>query len=448
METSCDGRPMTSDTGSDSTLRVTTREQGPVVRQLEVEVDARHVRRAFDRAYRELAQQARVRGFRPGKAPRSILEKLYGASLAEQIEQTLVSETLPDAVEQAGLELITEPQIEAGTLSADGDFRYTARVEVKPEIALPETRGLPARRLPVQVTDKDLERELEALRQRSAPLIEEPEGTAVAEGHSVQIDFVGRIDGKAFEGGSGRGVDLEIGSGRFIPGFEDQLLGAVAGEDREVRVRFPDDYGSREVAGKDAVFAVHVVEIKRRRVPDLDDEFAKDLGEFETLDALRDRMRSDLTSAHLAEAQNALRRSLMDVLIERTPFEVPPGLVANELERQLAAARRRLQGSVPEPALHAQLERWKEDWRARVVREVREGLLLEAVAAAEAISVADEEVEKRIEEVARGQGTDAGSLRRAIGGDNLRRALRGQLMDERALDFLVREAKVEETTDS
>ncbi len=439
---------MTSDTGSDSTLRVTTREQGPVVRQLEVEVDARHVRRAFDRAYRELAQQARVRGFRPGKAPRSILEKLYGASLAEQIEQTLVSETLPDAVEQAGLELITEPQIEAGTLSADGDFRYTARVEVKPEIALPETRGLPARRLPVQVTDEDLERELESLRQRSAPLIEEPEGTGVAEGHSVQIDFVGRIDGKAFEGGSGRGVDLEIGSGRFIPGFEDQLLGAVAGEDREVRVRFPDDYGSREVAGKDAVFAAHVVEIKRRRVPDLDDEFAKDLGEFETLDALRDRMRSDLTSAHLAEAQNALRRSLMDVLIERTAFEVPPGLVANELERQLAAARRRLQGSVPEPALQAQLERWKEDWRARAEREVREGLLLEAVAAAEAISVADEEVEKRVEEVARGQDTDAGSLRRAIGGDNLRRALRGQLMDERALDFLVREAKVEETTDS
>jgi len=439
---------MTSDTGSDSTLRVTTSEQGPLVRQLEVEVDARHVRRAFDRAYRELARQARVRGFRPGKAPRSVLEKLYGASLTEQIEQTLVSETLPDAVEQAGLELITEPQIEAGTLAADGDFRYTARVEVKPEIALPETRGLPAHLPAVQVTDEDVERELEALRQRSAPLVEEPAATAVAEGHAVQIDFVGRVDGKAFEGGSGRGVSLEIGSGRFIPGFEDQLLGAVAGEDRELRVRFPDDYSSREVAGKDAVFAVHVVEIKRRRVPDLDDEFAKDLGEFTTLDELRDRIRSDLTSARLAEAQSVLRRSLLDVLIERTRFEVPPGLVANELERQIAAARRRLQGSVPEPALQAQLERWKEDWRERAEREVRESLLLEAVAVAEAISVSDEEVEARIEEVARGQGADVGALRRAMGEDHLRRALRAQLLDERALDFLVREAKVEEKTDS
>jgi trigger factor len=439
---------MTSDTGSDSTLRVTTSEQGSVVRQLEVEVDARRVRRAFDRAYRELARQARVRGFRPGKAPRSVLEKLYGASLAEQIEQTLVSETLPDAVEQAGLELITEPQIEAGTLAADGDFRYTARVEVKPEIVLPDTRGLPVRRPAVQVNDEDVERELEALRQRSAPLVEEPENTAVAEGHSVQVDFVGRIDGKPFEGGSGRGVDLEIGSGRFIPGFEEQLIGAVAGEDRELAVRFPDDYGSREVAGKDAVFAAHVVAIKRRHVPDLDDEFAKDRGEFETLEELRDRIRSDLMSARLAEAQNVLRRGLMDVLIERTPFEVPPGLVANELERQLGAARRRLQGSVPEQALHAQLERWKEDWRERAEREVREGLLLEAVAAAEAISVTDEEVEQRIEEVALGQGTDAEALRSAVGRDNLQRALRAQLVDERALDFLVREAKVEETTDS
>jgi trigger factor len=439
---------MTSETGSDSTLRVTTSEPGPVVRQLEVEVDARRVRRAFDRAYRELAKQARVRGFRPGKAPRSVLEKLYGASLTEQIEQTLVSETLPDAIEQAGLELITEPQIEAGTLAADGDFRYTARVEVKPEIVLPDTRGLPVRRPAVQVNDEDVERELEALRQRSAPLVEEPENTAVAEGHSVQVDFVGRIDGKPFEGGSGRGVDLEIGSGRFIPGFEDQLIGAVAGEDRELAVRFPDDYGSREVAGKDAVFAAHVVAIKRRHVPDLDDEFAKDRGEFETLEELRDRIRSDLTSARLAEAQNVLRRGLMDVLIERTPFEVPPGLVANELERQLGAARRRLQGSVPEQALHAQLERWKEDWRERAEREVREGLLLEAVAAAEAISVTDEEVEQRIEEVALGQGTDAEALRSAVGRDNLQRALRAQLVDERALDFLVREAKVEETTDS
>lgn len=439
---------MTSETGSDSTLRVTTSEPGPVVRQLEVEVDARRVRRAFDRAYRELAKQARVRGFRPGKAPRSVLEKLYGASLTEQIEQTLVSETLPDAIEQAGLELITEPQIEAGTLAADGDFRYTARVEVKPEIVLPDTRGLPVRRPAVQVNDEDVERELEALRQRSAPLVEEPENTAVAEGHSVQVDFVGRIDGKPFEGGSGRGVDLEIGSGRFIPGFEDQLIGAVAGEDRELAVRFPDDYGSREVAGKDAVFAAHVVAIKRRHVPDLDDEFAKDRGEFETLEELRDRIRSDLMSARLAEAQNVLRRGLMDVLIERTPFEVPPGLVANELERQLGAARRRLQGSVPEQALHAQLERWKEDWRERAEREVREGLLLEAVAAAEAISVTDEEVEQRIEEVALGQGTDAEALRSAVGRDNLQRALRAQLVDERALDFLVREAKVEETTDS
>ncbi len=433
---------------SPSPIRVQTREESSVVRSLEVEVDASLVKRAFARSYRDLAKQVRVRGFRPGKTPRSVLEKLYGASVTEQVEQTLVAQTLPDAVEQSGLRPVTEPAIEASLVRENETFQYTARLEVRPEVVLPEIRGLSGQRRKVDVQDSDVDRELESLRQRNAPLLEEPEGCTVEQGHVLSIDFVGRIDGKPFEGGSGRGVELDVGSGRFLPGFEEQLIGARAGDDRQVEIQFPDDYGSPTVAGKQGVFSVHVADIKRRHVPDLDDEFAKDLGDFETLEDLRERIRSDLTTALLDQANTGLRSSLVDALIERTPFDVPPGLVAQELERQLGAARRRLENSMPEAGLESQLERWKEEWRERAEREVRERLLLDAVAQAEALEVDDQAVEARIEQAAAGQGTDAATLRRSVGDEDLERAMRGQLMDERALDFLVAEAKIEEITDS
>jgi trigger factor len=422
----------------DSGIRVQSTRESPVLHALEVEVDAARVER----------KRVQVRGFRPGKAPRSVLERLYGASVAEQIEHTLVAETLPGALQQAGLEPVTEPAIDASSPAADAVFRYTARVEVKPELSLPGTSGLPATRPRVEVSDEDVERELEQLRVRNAPVIEEPEGTAVTGEHILAIDFVGRIDGRPFEGGSGRGVDFEMGSGRFLPEFEQQLLGAVAGEDREIRVQFPEDYRGQEVAGKQALFAVHVAAVKRRQLPDLDDEFAKDQGDFESLDALRERIRTDLTTARMSWANAELRRTLMDSLIERTPFDLPAGLVAKQLERQLATARSRLEDAMPEQALEAQLERWKEQWRGRAEREVREMLLLEAVAKAEGITAEDEEVEARVEEMANAQGISPAVLRRAIGEGDLHGALRAQIVDEKALDFLSREAKIEEKTDS
>ena len=185
------------------------------------------------------------------------------------------------------------------------------------------------------------------------------------------MDFVGRIDGELFEGGSGQGVQLEIGGGRFIPGFEDQLVGALAGDDRDVEVTFPEDYGNPEVAGKAASFAVHVVDVRRRQIPKLDNEFAKDVGDFDSLEALRDRIRGDLESTQKREANETFRKSLMDELLERANFEVPPGMIDRQLESQLKAAQRRLEGQADSDAIGSQLERWREDWRPQAERDVR-----------------------------------------------------------------------------
>ncbi len=434
---------MTKAQMKDASIRVETIESTPILHTIEIEVDAARVRKVFDRAFRDLAKRVRVKGFRPGKAPRSVLENLYGASVAEQLEQTLVSETLAAAVELSGIQPVSEPAISAGKPVPDASFKYTACLEVSPEIELPDLSGLPAIRPEVLVEDAEIDERLEELRIAHAPIVEEDEGTAIARGHIATIDFVGRIDGERFEGGSGQGVQIEIGAGRFIPGFEDQLTGAQAGDDREVRVTFPESYGNAEIAGKEAVFAAHVVDVRKRKIPELDDEFAKDVGDFDSLEALRARIRADLESGQERESKETFRTTMMDALLERMDFAVPPGMVDRQLQNQLASAQRRLEGQLDHDAVHAQLDRWREEWRPRAELDVREMLALQAIAKAQGIEVADDEVAARIDELVGEPEQQAARLRELREDEQLRGALRLQLRDEKVLDFLASTAKIE-----
>jgi trigger factor len=367
--------------------------------------------------------------------------------VAEQVEQQLVQGSLFDALELASLEAIAEPDVDAPTPAAGTAFRYQAWDEVRPAIALPELEGLPARRPAVAVADADVQRELEALQLRQAPLIEETEGTRAARGHVVVIDYQGTIEGVAFEGGTASEVEVELGAGRLVPGFEEQLEGAASGERRELRVRFPEDYANQELAGRDAVFAAQVHSIKRRELPALDDEFAKDLGDFENFEALRDRIRGDLLAMRERASRAALHRSLLDALLERTSFEVPRSLTERQLEQRLRSARQRFEGAnLDARAIDAQLARWRDEWREPAEREVREMLLLDAIARANALAPDEAEIEARIGELAAAQGVSPAVLRQAYGEEAVERMARSQLADEKALEFLASRAKVEETT--
>jgi trigger factor len=429
-------------------LAVIASEESPSLRRLDVTVPVARVQRAYERAYRDIAKNARVKGFRPGKVPRAVLERLYGPSLGEEIERVLVDETLGAALAQAGVEAVSTPAVDASPPQVGEAFTYKALVEVRPPIELPPLDGLPGRRPVVLVGDDEIERELEDLRRRNAPLLEEPHGTPAATGHILTVDFVGRVDGVPFEGGSGRDVELEIGAGRFLPGFEDQLIGAAAGDDREVSVTFPEHYGSEGLAGKMAVFQVHVAEVKRRELPALDDEFAKDLGEFDTLDALRDRIHHDLRESRDQAARTALRRSVLGALVERSAFEVPPGVTDAQLERRLRMAVQQLHQGVPHDALHAQVDRWRDEWRPAAEREVKERWLLDAVADAQGLGVEDAAIAEQIERLASAQHITPAELRDQLGEELLDASIRDDLRRERALDFLVTTAKVEEVTDT
>ncbi|MAE96130.1 MAG: trigger factor [Deltaproteobacteria bacterium] len=430
---------------SDSPISVETTETSAIQRSLRVEVDAKRVRKAFDRAYKDLGRQVQVRGFRPGKAPRSVLEKMYGGSIGEELEQQLVRETLPDALEQAGVEPVSEPQVDAAQPTAGEPFSYTAVVEVKPAIELPELAGLPAQKPSIDVTDDEVEEELTGLRERRAYFEDEEAGTPAAQGSHVTIDYLGKLDGEPFEGGAAEGATVEIGAGRMIPGFEEGIEGMSAGDAKTITVTFPEEYQAAELAGREATFDIDVRQVKRRVLPELDDALAKELDEeLESLDALRERLRNDLAERKEASAKEALHRSLVDALIERTEFDVPPGMIERRLNQQIQRAHQQLADAMPHEELHQRLGEWSESWRPEAEREVREHLLLDAIAEKQGIEVSDEDLQAKLEEMAREQGMDPDRLRSLYDEQGMLEALRAQLGSDKALEFLIAGAKVEE----
>ncbi len=429
---------------SSDEIRVETDEASGVVRSIAVTVSQPRVRRAFEQTYRQLARTASVRGFRKGKVPRSVLEQLYGASIPEEIERVLVQETLQEAVEKSGFIPVVQPEVEAGQPDPNADFQYTLRIEVKPEVELPDLKGLPAKAPKVEVKPEEVDEELERMRQDNAPLIEEDEDVQAGNGHTITFDYEGRVDGELFEGGKAESVELELGSGRMIPGFEEGLIGARSGEDVTLKVQFPEEYGAKHLAGKDAEFSCTVHAIRSPKVPNLDDEFAKDVGDFETLDQLREKIEGDITARGEQTAETAVRRSVMDSLLERTDFEVPPGIVERQLENQIRSMQQQFQGQLPPDLLQQQLARMREDGRDAAERQVRESLVLEAIVKSQGFEVTADEVDARYAEMAEGQGMELAQLKQMAAQQGWGEAVEAELLDKKALDFLASEATVEE----
>ncbi len=423
-------------------ISVECSETSSVLRSVRVEVDAARVGRAFDSAYGELRKTASIKGFRPGKVPRSVLERLYGASMPDQVERVLVSETLASAIETAEVMPVSEPDIDAERPEPGSSFCYTAHVEVKPQIELPDLGQVEGRKPIVLVGDDEVQAELERQREKATKWVEESEETSAAEGHSLTMNFVGRVDGEVFQGGSGDGVNLELGTGSMIPGFEDQLIGVKAGENRQLEVTFPDDYGPAELNGKPATFDCEITAVRRKELPELDDDFAKDLGDFENLAAFRDQLRSDLEGTRNESAARALDRSLMDSLIELCDFEVPPGVVQGQLESQMQSMHRQFQGRVPEDVLHEQLRRMQEDGRPMAERRVREMLLVDAIAGDQSIEVSPDEVDGRLGEMASGQGMDLDQMRSMAKSQNWLPAVEQEVRERKVYAHLAECAKI------
>ena len=413
---------------------------------LTVEVPASEVDKALDKAFAKVVKQINVPGFRKGKMPRPIFEKMYGVeALYQDALEIIINSTYPAALDEAGIDPIDYPQIDGTENFAKGtDFTYVATVTVKPEPKLGEYKGLEVTKLSTEVTDEEVEAQITAQLAKKAELEVKEEG-AVEEGDTAVIDFEGFVGDEAFEGGKGEGYSLEIGSGSFIPGFEEQLVGVKAGETKDVIVTFPEEYHAAELAGKEAKFVVTVHEIKTKVMPELNDEFAKEIDpEVDSLDALRTKLKEAAVAKKEADAEGSLRDELVEKAAANAEVEIPEVMINTEIDRMVQEFGQRLQMQGMNLDLYYQFSGQDEaalrtQMKADAENRVRVSLVLEAIAAAENVTVTEEEVNAEIEKMSSQFGMTTDQIKTALGGTAV---LENDLKTQKTVEILVENAKI------
>ncbi|RBP93954.1 trigger factor [Cytobacillus firmus] len=411
---------------------------------LTIEVDAEKVNEGLDAAFKKVVKQVNVPGFRKGKMPRGMFEKRFGVeSLYQDAVDYLLPEAYANAIDETGIEPVDRPEIDVEQIEKGKNLIFKATVTVKPEVKLGEYKGLEVKPLETNVTDEDVNSELTSLQERQAELAVKEEGKAET-GDTVVMDFEGFVDGEAFEGGKAENYSLELGSGQFIPGFEDQLAGTAAGESKEVEVTFPEEYHAAELAGKPATFKVTVHEIKTKQLPELDDEFAKDADEeVETLDALKEKIKSRLEESKKHEAEHHVRDTVVEAAAANAEMEIPAAMVDTEVNRMMQEFEQRLQTQGMNLELYFQFSgqdeaALREQMKEEAEKRVRVNLTLEAIAKAENIEVSDEEVTEELNKMAEMYNMSADQITQALGSLE---GLKADLQIKKAVDFLVENSK-------
>lgn len=408
---------------------------------LTVEVDAETFNNGLDQAFKKVVKQVTIPGFRKGRIPRSLFEKRFGVeSLYQDALDIILPEAYVKAIEETGIEPVDQPEIDIEQIEKGKSLIFKAKVTVKPEVKLGEYKGLNIERMDDTVTDEDVQKELENLQQSYAELVIKEEGE-VENGNTVVIDFEGFMDGEPFEGGQAENYSLEIGSGSFIPGFEEQLIGMKSGEEKEIEVTFPEEYHAEELAGKPATFKVKVHEIKEKVLPELDDEFAKDVDDnVETLDELKESIKNRLAENKKQEADQKLRNDLIEKAAENAEIDIPEVMINHELDHMLQEFERNIQMQGLNLDLYFQFtgtdeESLREQMKEDAEKRVRTSLTLEAIAKAENLEVDDETVQKELEKMAEMYNMDVEEVKKIMA-PNME-SLKADLRLQKAIDFLV-----------
>ncbi|MGF9975639.1 trigger factor [Viridibacillus arvi] len=414
---------------------------------LTVEVSAEKVNEALDQAFKKVVKQINVPGFRKGKMPRQMFEQRFGVeSLYQDALEILVNGNYPLALDEAGVEPVDQPEIDFEAINKNEAFTFTAKVTVRPEVTLGDYKGLEVTKQDTAVTDEEIEAQLKEQQERLAELVVK-EDQAIVTGDTAVIDFEGFVDGEAFEGGKGDNYSLEIGSGSFIPGFEEQLVGAKTGEAKEVEVTFPEEYHAAELAGKQATFKVTINEVKGKELPELNDDLAKEIdSEVEGLDALRTKLKEKTAAEKATASETALRDELVEKAATNASMDIPEAMINTEIDRMMQEFTQRLQmqgmnldlyyqfSGQDEAALRGQM---KTDAESRV----RVSLVLEAIAEAEKIEVTEEDLTAELEKMSAQFGMDTEQIKTALGGTHV---LEHDIKIQKTVEFLADNAKITE----
>ena len=392
--------------------------------KLTIEVSAEDLDKAMEKAYQKQKSRISLPGFRKGKAPRKMIESMYGIGVfMEDAVNSLVPQEYTKALGECDLEIVSQPEINVTQMEPGKALIFTADVAVKPEVTLGDYKGVEVPKSEITVTDEEVDAEVKKEQDKNARTVA-VEDRAAANGDITTIDFEGFVDGVAFEGGKGTDYALTLGSGTFIPGFEDQLVGANTGDHVEVKVTFPEEYQAKELAGKEAVFQCDVKKIETKEVPELDDEFAKDVSEFDTLAEYKEDVKKKLTEKKEKEARTAKENAAVDKAIENAQMDIPELMTKTECRQMMDDFSRRMQQQGLSMEQYFQftgqsMDKMMEDMKPQALKRIQTRLVLEKVAEAENIQPSEEEITEEIQKMADAYKMEADKIREAIGESGL-----------------------------
>ncbi len=416
--------------------------------KLTIEVSAEDVEKALQQAYLKERKRISLPGFRKGKVPRQVIEKMYGPEVFyDEAANHMISEAYGKAYDECELEIASQPKVEIVQLEKGKPFIFTAEVAVKPEVALGEYKGLKVDKVSVEVTDEEVDAEIEKERERNARTVDVTD-RAVQDKDQITLDFEGFVDGTAFEGGKGEDYPLTIGSGAFIPGFEDQLIGAEIGKETEVKVTFPEEYQAKELAGKEAVFKCTVKTIKVKELPELDDEFASDVSEEgETMEEYKAEVRGKLKERKEREAKDKKENQVVEQAVANAEIDLPEPMVDLQARQMADDFARRImqQGMTLEQYFQftgLSEEKMMEELKPQAEKRIRTRLVLEAIVAAENIEVSDERLEEELKKMAEAYQMEVDKLKEFMG-ENEKKQMKEDIAVQEAVT-LITEAAVEE----
>lgn len=426
-------------------MKIDIDELSPVQRKVRVELPAETVAGEFSRAYKNLGQRVRVKGFRSGKIPRTVLQGIYGDEVKGEVRSHLVEESLGEVIKERGLEIVSRPEVEANELNESGTFSFSAVFEVKPEIHAKDYLGIELEKVKLSIPDAQIEEALRRLQESHAQLEPIAGREIVQKGDFVTLDFEGMIAGKSFSGGKGENYLLEVGSGRALPQFEDAVIGLKVGERQTVQVIYPEDYPNKEIAGKTVDFSVVARELKQQVLPSLDDEFAKDHGECASLEELKANVRARLEDELKHYQNEELKEKIVSRLIESHSFTAPPSMIERQTRYLMERYQNQIAGQTGSDAGAAPpMEEARKNLETRAMRQVQATLLVEKIAQIEKIEITDKDVQDRVDSVARAAGERAKTVREFYSRPDARDDLRAQIAFDRTLAFLLDRAQIKE----
>ena len=412
--------------------------------KLTIEVPAEEVTKALNTAYGKDKSKINVPGFRKGKAPRKLIEQMYGKGVFyEDAANEMIPGAYAKAVEECEEEIVSSPKIEVVQIEEGKPFIFTAEVALKPEVTLGEYKGVKVAKADTKVSDADVDKEINRERENNARTIN-VEDRAVKDGDMTVIDFEGFVDGVAFEGGKGENYPLTIGSGSFIPGFEEALIGAELNKETEVNVTFPEDYHAEELKGKPAVFKCTVKEIKEKQLPELDDEFASEVSEFDTMEEYRADVKKNLADRKAVEAKNAKEEAAVDAVIANAQMEIPDAMVETQ-QRQMVqdfAQRIQSQGITMEQYMQytgVTVEQLLEQVKPQALKRIQSRLVLEAVVKAENITVSEEDFDAEAAKMAETYKMEADKVKELLGEEGKKQVME-DLAVSKAAEFVAENA--------